>query len=221
MKPGILLGVVVALVLLSQAGIGYLAFKNESKEEALAEMQRHEQGRIEKLRALAAETETELERLRPRKASLDGELASLKKQVEEVGVELEEKRSKVHQLQAEEKRLAGITDESKRSTEKLASLEAASTEAQKGLEARQKEAALLEAKVRRLMDDFEKLTKNSAFLETAESRVTLKRASGDLESSEKQKSSWEKEFDVRWRDFGALDRRNLKQEEKERRDDQK
>jgi chromosome segregation ATPase len=169
MKTGILLGVVVVLVLLSQAGIGYLAFNLESKEKALAEMQIHEQGRLDKLRAFAAETEAELERLQPKKASLEGDLASLKKQVEQVEVELEEKSGKVRQLQVDEKRLAGIADESKKSASELASLEAATAAAQEGLEAKQKQAALLEAKVRRLMDDFEKLTKNSAIVETAES----------------------------------------------------
>jgi hypothetical protein len=65
MKTGILLGVVVVLVLLSQAGIGYLAFNLESKEKALSVMHIHEQGRIDKLRAVAAETEAELQRLQP------------------------------------------------------------------------------------------------------------------------------------------------------------
>jgi chromosome segregation ATPase len=168
MKNGILLGGVVVLVLLSQAGIGYLAFKLDSKEEALAEMQRHEQGRVEKLRALAAMTEAELERLQPRKASLAGDLASLKKQVEEVEVEIDEKTGKVRQLQVEEKLLAGITVASEKSARELTSLEAAAGAAQEGLEAKQKEAAVLDAKVLRLMDDFERLTKDSAFVETAE-----------------------------------------------------
>lgn len=169
MKTSILLGVVVGLVFLSQAGIGYLAFKLEAKEEAHAEMQRHELARVEQLRAVAAETEVELERLQPRKASLEGDLASLKKQIAEVELELEEKSGKVRQLQAEEKRLAGMADESKKSAGELASLEAAATAAQDSLEAKQKEAAILDAKVRRLMVDFERLTKDSAFIETAES----------------------------------------------------
>jgi uncharacterized phage infection (PIP) family protein YhgE len=69
----------------------------------------------------------------------------------------------------EEKRLAGIADESKKSTSELASLEAAASAAQEGLEAKQKQAALLDAKIRRQLDEFEKMTKDSAFLETAES----------------------------------------------------
>jgi chromosome segregation ATPase len=169
MKTGILLGVVVVLVLLSQAGIGYLAFNLESKEKALAEIQRHEQGRIERLRTLAAETEAELERLQPLKSSLDADLESLKKQIEQIGVELEAKSGRVRELQEEEERLAGTADQSKKLATDLTSLEAEAAAAQEGLEAKQKEVAFLDAKVRRLMIDFEKLTKDSAFVETAES----------------------------------------------------
>lgn len=168
MKTGILLGVVVVLVLLSQAGIGFLAFKLESKEAALAELRQHEMGNVEKLRVLAAQMEVELERLQPEKTSLEAKVASLRKQLEEVVEELEERSVKVSQLRAEEQRLAGISDESLKSTRELASLEVAATVAQEGLDAKQKEAGLLEAKVQRLMNDYERLTKDSAFIETAD-----------------------------------------------------
>jgi chromosome segregation ATPase len=169
MKTGILLGVVVVLVLLSQAGIGYLAFKTATKEEVLAEMQQQEQGRIEKLRAVISEIEVELNRLQPEKASLEGNLASLKKQVEQVEIELEQKSGKVRQLQVEEKRLVEINDKSQNAARELATLEAASAAAQEGFDAKQKQAALLEARIQRQMDDYTKMTKDSAFVETAES----------------------------------------------------
>jgi chromosome segregation ATPase len=169
MKSGILLGIVVVLVLLSQAGVGYLAFKSASREEAQAAIQQHDQGRVEKLTALAAVTEKELERLQPLKDSLEAELTSLKMQVEQVNGELQEKLGKVRDLQVEEMRLAGTIDESQKSTRELASLEAATAAAQDSLEAKQKEAAILEAKVLRLLDDVEQLARDSAFVETAES----------------------------------------------------
>lgn len=169
MKTGILLGVVVLLVLLSQAGIGYLAFKTEFKEQALAEMQQHEQGRIEKLRVVAAEIESDLKRLQPEKASHEVNVASLKRQVEQVEIELEEKSDKVRQLQAEEKRLAEINNRFQNAARELATLEAASAAAQEAFDAKQEQAALLEAKIQRQMDEFKRITKDSAFVETAES----------------------------------------------------
>ncbi|MBX3739958.1 MAG: hypothetical protein KF712_03125 [Akkermansiaceae bacterium] len=168
MKASFLVSVVVLLVLISQAGIGFLAFRLESQQKAFAEVQKLEQGRLEKLRREAAEAEDALKRLRPLKEVLAAEVAGLTTQIQEAKVQLEGTLGEVRGLKVEEERLGRITSESKEFAAKLASIEADSAAAQERLDARKKEAVVLEAKVTRLLEDLERLTKDAAYVESAE-----------------------------------------------------
>jgi hypothetical protein len=169
MKPGYLIAVVVMLVLVSQAGIGVLAFQLESRQRAFAEVQQLEQTRLKALRLEVAEAEYTLKSLHPSKALLAAEAAGLKIQIQEAKVELESTLDEVRGLKLDEERLRRITLESEESTGKLASIKAEAAIAQEGLEAKKKLAAVLDAKVTRLLDDLERVTKDAAFVETAES----------------------------------------------------
>lgn len=169
MKAGFLVAVVVLLVLVSQAGIGFLAFRLESQQKAFAEVQQLEQGRIEALRREAAEAEETLKRLRPSKELLAAEVEGLTTQIQEAKAELEGVLDEVRRLKVEEERLGRITSESEESAGRLASIEAEAAVAQESLEAKKKEAAVLDAKVTRLLEDLERMTKDAAFVESAES----------------------------------------------------
>lgn len=169
MKAGFLVSIVVLLVLISQAGIGFLAFRLESQQKAFAEVQKLEQGHLEELRREAAKTEDALKRLRPSKESLAAEVAGLTTQIQEAKVQLEGTLDEVRGLKVEKERLGRITSESEETAGKLASIEAEATAAQERLEARKKEAAVLEAKVTRLLEDLVRLTKDAAYVESAES----------------------------------------------------
>lgn len=169
MKAGFLIAVVVLLVLVSQAGIGFLAFRLESQQKAFAEVQQLEQGRLEALRREAAEAEDTLNRLRPSRELLAAEVAGLTTQIQDAKSQLEGSLNEVRRLKLEEERLGRITSKSEESAGELASIEAEAAVAQERLEAKRKEAAVLDAKVTRLLEDLERMTKDAAFVESAES----------------------------------------------------
>lgn len=168
MKAGILIGLIVLFVLLSQAGIGLLAFRLESKKEAFAELEQRETERIEQLRSRAAEMEASVQLLEPKKQSLSVDVAALSKEIEGAKTELEDTLSEVRRLKLEEERLGILAANSERTAEELASLEGAAKAAQESLNTKKEQAALLEARVSGLMEDFERLTKDAAYVETAE-----------------------------------------------------